>query len=79
MPTENATEPEPRPSAAGLLMMALTLLAIVISRPSRIHATPSAMTSRVWNVDQSSRSMRAGTKLRPDFEVFSAGEVLPDC
>jgi hypothetical protein len=40
-----------------------TLLATVISRPSRIQATPSATIMRVWNVDQDSRSMRAGIRL----------------
>src|SRR6185437_4041412 len=43
-----------------------TLAAIVISRPSRIHATPSAMISRVWNLDQGSRSIRAGMRLLID-------------
>src|ERR1700755_3313038 len=41
-----------------------TLEAMVISRPSRIHATPSAITSRVWNLDQGNRSIRAGIRLR---------------
>src|ERR1700734_1571270 len=41
-----------------------TLAAIVISRPSRIQATPSAITSLGWNRDQGSRSMRAGIRLR---------------
>ena len=41
-----------------------TLLAIVISSPSRIQATPSAITSRVWNFDHGSRSIRAGIRLR---------------
>ena len=41
-----------------------TLLAMVISRPSRTHATPSATTSLVWNLDQGSRSIRAGIRLR---------------
>src|ERR1700677_599306 len=41
-----------------------TLLAIVISSPSRIHAMPSAITSLVWNLDQGSRSIRAGMRLR---------------
>jgi len=40
------------------------LLAVVISRPSRIHATPSAITSRVWNLDHGSLSIRAGIRLR---------------
>ena len=37
---------------------------MVISRPSRTHATPSAITSLVWNLDQGSRSIRAGMRLR---------------
>src|ERR1022692_3496406 len=37
---------------------------MVISRPSRIHATPSAITSLVWNFDQGSLSIRAGIRLR---------------
>ena len=41
-----------------------TLLAMVISRPSRTHATPSAITSLVWNLDQGSLSIRAGMRLR---------------
>src|SRR5215469_2208719 len=41
-----------------------TLLAMVISRPSRTHATPSATTSLVWNLDQGSLSIRAGMRLR---------------
>ena len=41
-----------------------TLLAMVISRPSRTQATPSAITSLVWNRDHGSRSIRAGIRLR---------------
>src|ERR1700753_4050713 len=41
-----------------------TLAAMVISRPSRTQATPSAITSRVWNLDQGSRSILAGIDLR---------------
>src|SRR6185437_16099755 len=41
-----------------------TFAAMVISRPSRIQATPSATISRVWNLDQGNRSIRAGIKLR---------------
>src|SRR5579863_8205021 len=40
-----------------------TLAAMVISRPSSIHATPSAITSLVWNFDQGNRSIRAGIRL----------------
>ena len=42
----------------------MTELATVISSPSRIHATPSATTMRVWNRDHGSRSIRAGMRLR---------------
>jgi hypothetical protein len=41
-----------------------TLLAIVISRPSRIQQVPRATTIRVWNGDQGNRSMRAGIRER---------------
>src|ERR1700742_361064 len=41
-----------------------TLAAIVISRPSRTQATPSAMINRVWNLDHGRRSIRAGMVLR---------------
>jgi hypothetical protein len=41
-----------------------TLLAIVISSPSGIQATPSAATILVWNGDHGSRSIRAGISLR---------------
>ena len=49
---------------AGLVSTRLTALARVISRPSRIHATPSATTILVWNRDHGSRSSRAGIRLR---------------
>ena len=42
----------------------VTLLAMMISRPSSTHATPRATTSIVWNRDQPSRSSRAGIRLR---------------
>ena len=42
---------------------ALRFAAIVISRPSRIHATPSAITIRVWNFDHGRRSSLAGIEL----------------
>ena len=41
-----------------------TAPARVISRPSRIHAVPSAMISLVWNRVHGSRSSRAGIRLR---------------
>jgi hypothetical protein len=40
------------------------LLAMVISRPSRIQAMPRAVTILVWNRDHGSRSIRAGIRLR---------------
>src|SRR5689334_19546085 len=52
------------PSASGLVSRATTELATVISRPSRIQATPRAMTMRVWNGDQGNLSIRAGIRLR---------------
>ena len=64
MPTAKATSEEERLSACGLLTSAVTLLAMVISRPSRTQATPRATTSLVWNRDQPSRSSRAGIRLR---------------
>jgi hypothetical protein len=42
----------------------VTLLAIMISRPSSTQATPRATTSMVWNRDHPSRSSRAGMRLR---------------
>ena len=53
-----------RPSVSSLVSCATTALATVISSPSRIQATPSATTMRVWNGDQGSRSIRAGMRLR---------------
>ena len=68
------TAAEDRPRVSGWLSVSATALATVISRPSRIHATPSATTIRVWNGDQGSRSMRAGIRLRtaPGAGVFAA-------
>ena len=60
----SAAPPTDKCRVAFSVRSGLTLLAIVISRPSRIHATPSAITSRVWNLDQGSRSIRAGIRLR---------------
>ena len=60
----SATELADRLSAARSVRLGPTLLAIVISSPSRIQATPSAVTSRVWNLDQGSRSTLAGIRLR---------------
>jgi LCP family protein required for cell wall assembly len=42
---------------------AATAPATVISRPSRTHAVPSAMTIRVWNGAHLRRSIRAGIRL----------------
>src|SRR5215467_15569630 len=52
------------PSVEDLVSSPLTELATVICSPSRIHAPPRPMTSRVWNGDQFSRSSRAGIRLR---------------
>ena len=60
----NATSLDERLSACGLLIRVVTLLAMVISRPSSTHATPRATTSIVWKRDQPSRSSRAGMRLR---------------
>src|SRR5687768_1987254 len=51
-------------SVSALVSLAAAALATVISSPSRIHATPRAMTIRVWNGDHGSRSIRAGMRLR---------------
>ena len=72
-----ATRPaaaDERPSVSGFVRMSVTELATVISRPSRIHATPSATTIRVWKGDHGSRSMRAGIRLRtaPGAGAFAA-------
>src|SRR5690349_23685394 len=58
------TAPADMLSVSLSVRSAPTLLAMVISRPSRIHATPSAITSLVWNFDQGKRSIRAGMRLR---------------
>ena len=47
MPMANDTSLDERFSDCGLLMRVVTLLAMVISRPSSTHATPSATTSIV--------------------------------
>ena len=54
---------------SSLVSWAAAALATVISRPSRIQATPRAMTIRVWNGDHGSRSIRAGMRLRMAPEV----------
>src|SRR5438132_5871208 len=54
-----------------------TRLAIVISSPSSTHATPSAITSRLWNGAQGSRSIRAGTRLLTTPEGVSLIVLLP--
>src|SRR3954462_2820243 len=52
------------PIAACLVSRATTAPATVISRPSRIHATPSATTIRGWKGDHARPSIRAGIRLR---------------
>jgi hypothetical protein len=47
-------------SVVGCVSTPVTELAIVICRPSRIHAAPSPQTIRVWNGDHRNRSRRAG-------------------
>jgi hypothetical protein len=59
----SATAPADMFSVLARVRSGPTLAAIVISSPSRTHATPSAVTIRVWNFDQGSRSMRAGIRL----------------
>ncbi len=51
------------PSESLSVRLFVMLLANVISRPSSTHATPSAVSTRVWNLDQGSRSMRAGIRV----------------
>src|SRR3954452_14740591 len=56
--------PVDRWSVSGWVSLSVTALATVISKPSRIQATPRAITIRVWNGDQGNRSIRAGIRLR---------------
>src|SRR3954453_22369096 len=58
------TRLDDNPSVDFSLSTAATAPATVISRPSRIQATPRATTIRVWNFDHGSRSIRAGIVLR---------------
>ena len=60
----SATAPAPRFSVLCSVRSGPTLAAMVISRPSRIQAIPSATTSLVKNRDQGSRSILAGIRLR---------------
>ena len=60
----SATEPADMCKVLLWVRSGPTAAAIVISRPSRIQATPSAITSLVWNRDHGSRSIRAGIRLR---------------
>jgi hypothetical protein len=57
---------------------AAAALATVISSPSRIQATPSATTMRVWNGDHGSRSIRAGMRLRITPGIVASGAVVID-
>src|SRR5580658_2991327 len=59
----SAAPPADRCSVLLSVRSGPTLAAMVISRPSRIQATPSAATSSVWNRDHGSRSIRAGIRL----------------
>src|SRR3954447_8956479 len=67
---------EASPSVSGLVSWPTTALATVISSPSRIQATPSAITMRVWNGDQGSRSIRAGMRLRIAPDVGASWVVV---
>src|ERR1700753_191303 len=60
----SAARPADRPRVFLSVRVALRLAAMVISRPSRTQATPRATTIFVWNLDQGSRSIRAGMTLR---------------
>src|SRR3954454_13482503 len=55
---------EDRLSVSASVSLSTTALATVISRPSRIQATPRAITMRVWKGDHGKRSIRAGIRLR---------------
>jgi hypothetical protein len=55
---------EVMPRVSGWVSTPVTELAMVICRPSRIHAAPSPHTMRVWNFDHPRRSRRAGMVLR---------------
>src|SRR6478609_1469537 len=59
----NPTAADDNASVSGWVSVSATELATVISRPSRIQATPSATTILVWNCDHGSRSIRAGMRL----------------
>src|SRR6478609_2070317 len=71
------TAAEDRPRVSGWVSVSATALATVISKPSRIHATPSATTILVWNGDHGSRSRRAGIRLRttPGAGAFAAVDI----
>jgi hypothetical protein len=62
-------------SVSALVKAPATELATVISRPSRTHATPSAMTILVWNGDHLSRSTLAGIRLR----TTPGGALVVEC
>ncbi len=59
-PTAVVERPRREPSVS----FSPTLLAMVISSPSRIQQVPRATTMRVWNGDQGNRSIRAGMRER---------------
>src|SRR2546421_30735 len=50
------TAAEDRPRVSGWVRVAATALATGISRPSRLHATPSPTTILVWNGEQGTRA-----------------------
>src|SRR3954451_16760410 len=74
----NPACPVDRLRVSSSVSLSTTALATVISSPSRIHATPRAMTMRVWKGDQGSRSMRAGMRLRMLPGACAAGAVVMD-
>lgn len=63
---------------SGWVSVSTTALATVISSPSRIQATPSATTIRVWKGDHGNRSSRAGMRLRmtPGDGAWAASDVI---
>src|SRR5438132_8272002 len=78
----SATAPADMFSVLWSVRSGPTLLAIVISRPSRIHATPRAITILVWNFDHGSLSILAGIRLRIDGLLAVSGVAViapPPC
>jgi hypothetical protein len=76
VPVASPTAPADMCSACGVFSTPAIELATVISSPSRIHATPSATTRRVWKELHGSRSMRAGIVLRMTSSSTVAASVM---